>query len=149
MIGLTYWSIIDPTTGLLVYILILLIDGLVLFSYILSVIQIKKGLILEKDIKNQMVDKVKGKPYKIKFVTESIRGNRHVVKYNSGIKIFFNNDKKLILILAYYFPDIDKDKKNKIINELMKKELDLRYYINSKVIVSGAESYKKIIDSMK
>lgn len=147
---LTCWSIKEPEDNIFLYIIEVIFDGFVIFAYILSLCEIRRSIILDKDIKNQMVDSIKGKPYKIKFITEDIRGKGRQTKFNSGIKLYFNdNGKNIRLILAQYFNYINKDDKKKLINEFMKKDLELKYYINSKVIVSGAEALVKKMNDIE
>ena len=148
MFGLTYWGLTDPEVSLIYYIILFLFDGFVLFAYIHSIYIIIGTNILAKDIKEQCVDVIKAKPYKVKIIVNTIKTGHNVSKFSSGIKLYFNNNKKIVLIFAHYFDAPTKKQKENIIKEIMKKELELKYYHNSKIIVSGLDSYRKTIKNI-
>ena len=123
-----------------VIILLIPISGLGAGIYALIV-----SFIMAKDIKKQNVSFISGTPDKAKLKIEYI-GYRQKVKICTGIKIFIN-DKKLIL--PYSFSNPTKEDKMFISDIVTKTKLELTYYTNSKLIVSGSESIKKNIKSKR
>lgn len=153
---LTYFAFVDfldsykNSGGYQLIFLVLIIgsfDLFVIFAYFISIyefIEIKK---LNKDIKQQNVSKITGKPYKIKFLNQALGGikYRRAIRFCSGIKLYFNESRHLKLTYVGYMRFLNKEERNKIKEKLMSKSLELEYYKNSKIITYGEEPIDKAI----
>jgi len=129
---------------ILLVICVLLLDGLFVYAISYSIYLIVWSKLLTTDINNQIVTVISAKPDKVKLLVERVRYRHRVTKFCKGIKLYFNN-KKLKLIFPHYFDLPSLKQKNEIINEFFNSSVELKYYSRSKVIVSGAEKYRRII----
>lgn len=133
----------------LLIICLVFIDGLGIASVICCIYYFRFARVLDNDMKHQIVDTICAKPYKVKFMVQSVGYRNSSMRFCSGIYLYFNEGKKLKLTFAHYFSVPSKKHKKAINNEFIKKQLDIKYYKNSKVIISGLESYRKSIIDKK
>ena len=153
MSGLTYWFIIDYydiikeelLDIIFPFISMVLLDLFAVGSFLYSIYGIIYCKIINKDIKTQLVDIIKDKVYKVKIIKASVGYKASTRSFCCGIKLYFKDKKKLKLVFPHYFEVPTKEQKSKIIKEFLKKELELKYYKRSKIVVNGLESYRKVI----
>lgn len=122
----------------------ILLDGSFICVCIYNFYLYKKYKVIEKDIKTQDVLNIKAKPYKAKLIIGSSYHSRY--RYVIGIKLYFKDNIKLILPYDLTVPN--KEQKESILKILVKNELELKYYKNSKLIVSGTEPLIKKIKAI-
>ena len=96
-------------------------------------------------MKYQIVDSISGKPYKVKFINQSVGYKHYSMRFCSGIKFYFDDVK---ITYVGYFNNLDKSKKE-LKQELLKHNYNFNYYKNAKVIIGGInlvdKCFKKII----
>jgi len=124
---------------------LVIIDIFVIFAYIYSITMIIYYKKLKFDIKNKVVESIKGKACKAKIVSASVGYKSNTTVFACGVKIYFKSPKKEKLFFVHYFDVPTRKQKQEIINFIMKNELDLVYYIKSKIIVSGIWQIRKKI----
>lgn len=147
MFWLTWWCIIEPEDFWVYYLIIGLLDSFVLFSYIYSFIYFFLCNRIKKDMKTQSVESIKGKPYKVKLDVNTLNIRYSIIaRFCSGIKLYFyHNNKRIKLYFAHHFNVPTYKQKKEIMTEIINKELNLKYYKKSKMIIGGLESYRKRI----
>ena len=124
-------------------IIISLLPGLIIFSYFHCILGLIKNKKLKKDIINNNISKLSGKPDKVRLITSTI-GMRYpnVLHFGSGFVLYFKK-KKLKYIVNYSLPN--RKQRKEIIKEILKSEFELTYYTNSNYICSNLKEIRKII----
>lgn len=127
-------------------IIVLSLPLLIVFAYIYSICGLIENIKLKKDVANNNISEISGKPYKVKFIFSTV-GVKYprVLNFGSGFILYFNTNTKKKLKYITYFSSPTRIQKKEVKKEIMKKQFEINYYTNSNYICNELKDIKKII----
>ena len=150
MVPLTYFAIKDYKSIInepllriiLLFVSLIALNVLAFGSFIYSIYGVVYAKKITNDFKYQNIDYISGKPVKIKFIKGSV-GSKRAHTFCCGVKLYFNDPKKVALMFTRYFDIPSYERQQKIKNSLLNTHYELIYFKNTKLIINGMEKYRK------